>query len=241
MFLCHSSGAAARGLPVFLPVTEDKATPETFVLNVKGVAGANEIGAGGGVPGADQVLTQFGGLAGVVDGFRQVAAGRGLACTAALLAALLNGEEWTMMFYLRGLAFGANINRLNYLQGTAILDFDMEGTGHWCPQIAGYTNAFISNMTTLPIATPSSNLWAALWRKAGNTHFGFTTAGSAIVPPTGWDSIPELQRSVAVNCGNYSGETWGTLRDLIGYSTTNTTYGIGSIVISKIGLQAAPV
>ncbi|MBU1041584.1 MAG: hypothetical protein KKF77_10850 [Proteobacteria bacterium] len=241
MFMCDGSGAAARGLPVYLPVVEAAADANTFVCEMTGGASANETGAGGGVTGVDQVLTQFGGLAGVSAGFRQVNAGQGLSCTAALLAALMNGIEWTMMFYLSGLAFGASVNHINYILGTAVLNFDLEGTGRWCPQIAGYTNAFGSNMTTLPTATPSSNLWAALWRKGGNTHFGFTTAGSVTVPPTGWDSIPALQRSVAINCGNYSGEAWATLRDLIGYSTTNTTFKISTIVISKIGLQAAPV
>jgi hypothetical protein len=65
-----------------LPITEALADSNNFVCEFVGGSSANETGVGGGISGADLVLTQMGGIAAAVNGARTVAAAAGKGFTA---------------------------------------------------------------------------------------------------------------------------------------------------------------
>jgi hypothetical protein len=241
--IAMGSGAAARGVPVILPTSQANADAYTYVVNMAGAsAGASETGAGGGLTGADLVLPAFGGPAAVSSSYRQINGGQGFSCTAALLAALLAGKEWTVSMLLKDITYsGSGGNYLNFLYGASILDFFIDSSGHFAPQTGGYLAGGTVNLAALATVTPAATmLWASLWRKGNNVHFGFSANGSTTESPTGWDDFPTLQRTIAINAGNYATEAWATTRNIIGNNTSNATFKVATLIVSKKGLQAPP-
>jgi hypothetical protein len=66
------SGIESKYTFVPLPITEAEADGATYVCEFTGAAGANEVGVGGGLTGADLVLTQHGSVGASVGGYRRI-------------------------------------------------------------------------------------------------------------------------------------------------------------------------
>ena len=239
------SGAAARGLPVFLPTTEALADANTAVWEMTGGASANETGVGGGLAGADLVLAQAGGIGAASSGYRAISsASMGFQPTAAAVAAMLGGAEWSIMLLLNTWTIEGSDNRyIMYLSATSVVNGEIylsrrtpntSGT-----MVSGISNGIFTGLvphTTVPNAT--GDIWVAMWRKGGSCHTGWV-AGS--VAPTGWDSIPTTQRQLLIGAGNMAANDCGTYRYIVGLAGNSGITKVGRVVMSKLGLQAAPL
>jgi len=241
MFMCDGSGAAARGLPVFLPNTEAAADANTFVCEMTGGAAANETGVGGGLTGADLVLSQNGGIPAAASGFRVLDGGsQFFTWTAAALLAMLGGSEWTMMWRLKnwGLTASTYLCRLLATDTTVgnCQIFRTNTSGN-CTATGVLAGASAGSIILPGQLNGTFDGWFTIWRKDACLHAGFL-AGSA--PPTGWDSILPDNRQVLRGFGSMPGVTWTTLH-IIGSSNGYPAMSVGTFVASKIGLQAAPL
>jgi hypothetical protein len=238
--IAMGSGAAARGLPVFLPYTEATADANTAVWEFTGGAGANETGAGGGLTGADQVLTQVNGIPAAIGGFRSLAANQKFTCSPAMLAAMVNGPTWAMMWRVKEWSNAAS----SYLSRMIPSDttkgrvefYKADSTGALLGGGALNGVSFSSVYIPTPMGAGFDG-WAASWVINNNWHIGYLSGDA---PPTGWDSIPAGQRQVLYGHGQNTGAVWSTL-DIIGAAAGYPTLRIGRLVISKLGLQGAPV
>jgi hypothetical protein len=230
MFMCDGSGAAARGLPVYLPVTEAAADANTFVCEMQG--SGSETGVGGGLSGVDLVLTPSG-VGAAAGGYRALNGSAYFNATQAALAALLNGDEWTIMWAMRNMAATAQI-WMAMLSNGATAHIALASGVPYSPVPQVTTN---QNLPTCVDAMGTAEFRMALWRKKGNVHYGIKLG---TVWPTGWDSFPVTGRQVGLGGGLNVG-AWSTHQKIAGYSSGGLAYDVGTIVISKIGLQAAPV
>jgi hypothetical protein len=218
---------------VYLPILQAKADGNSFVLNVAGAANANESGAGGGLSGANLVFTQNGGIPGVSSGHRALGSGKYFTCTAAFAANFFNLAEFSYFVEFQGHTPALNNMLWNLMAGT---------TGALWPQAASLAGAYDLYTPFGAISTPSvipntaDSIWAGAWLKGGVLHFGWKQSDSI---PWGWDDIPIGQKVCVGGVTTMSG-TWSTLR-AVGDATYSPTLNIGTIVASKLGLQAAPL
>jgi hypothetical protein len=227
---------------VILPVTEALADAKTAVWEMTGGTSANEVGAGGGLTGDDQVLTQVGGAPAAANGGRAVSSAIGFTATAAALTVLLGGPEWTLMLLLNTWQVEASDNRyISYLSASAAVNGEIY-TSRRTPNtagtmVAGISNGIFTGITPHRSVPPTTgDVWAAMWRKAGICHSGWL-AGS--LPPTSWDSFPANQRQLLIGGGDLSGCNWGTYRYVVGLPGYSGSFIIKRVVLSKIGLAAA--
>lgn len=233
--IAHSSGAAARGLPVFLPYTEATADADTFVCAFDGGSSANETGAGLGLAGADLVFPQGGGVAGASGGYRALTGAQSFTCTAAFLAAFLNQPEWTLVRKIKAPSSG--VGYLEYISGTVTPVF----YGMYCNTEARFVGQTGGMAPDLGLAyTPGAEYYLANWYKGGALHSGYKLVSEGF--PTMWDSFAVGRRSVITGFPLYSSEAWASLRYIVGYPASSQTaaHSIGLIVASKIGLTMAP-
>lgn len=231
-----------RTASLSLPVTEATADANTFVCEFTGGAGANETGVGGGLTGVDLVLTQVGSIPAASGGFRTLnGTTQYFTCTANALVTMLNGTEWTIMWRVKN---WSNVD-MRYLcdlrDGTLNNGFIAINKA----TTTSYLDATVSNKRELytavgggPTVSAALDGWFAMWRKNSNVHYGFL---SGSVAPTGWESLPQSQRFVVVNHGDFSADTWATRQHIVGSSTGYPALDIGGLVISKYGLPGAPV
>jgi len=87
---------------VILPVHEANADEDTFVVEMTGGSNANETGAGGGLTGADLVLTRAVNTVNASTGptgdrYRRVITSGGFQSTNGMFNAIFSGDEWTWM------------------------------------------------------------------------------------------------------------------------------------------------
>lgn len=239
-------GAAARGVPVFLPFTEGTADASTFVCEFTGGAGASETGAGGGLTGADLVLTASGSPVAASGGWRPIdAVDDGFSVTQALTDALLNGPEYTIAVKVRNwgnsektlAVFQSGTGPFKRISITQCLNAvtpnrTLHGTSFGLPHDYNYGGR--DGLVCADTLPASSAYWVALWRKSGALHLGFTTNDAM---PTGWDSFLPAQRRVGYGFGDTSGLAIDTTRALFSACGLEAN----RIVISKVGLQAAPL
>lgn len=223
----------ARG-GVILPTTEAAAAAaldptKTFVCEMTASSGS-ETGVGA-LAGADLVLTPFGSPGPASGGFHSLNGSSGYNMTQAALAALLNGDEWTIMLALRNMGTTAQVGLMMMSGATSIIDL-FSGIAY-CP-VPQFSLS--QNMPTC-VDTLTGEGRLAMWRKGGNVHYGYK---SGTTWPTGWDSLPTTARQVGLGGGKNAG-AWSTNQKIAGFSSGGLAFDIGTIVISKIGLQAAPV
>lgn len=236
-----SSGAAARGLPVFLPSTEAAADATTFVCEFTGGAGANETGAGLGLTGADLVLPAFGAppaASGSPSG-RALTGPQGFNCTSAMLAAWATGSEWTLAIKARSLTPAASRQ----------LFWILSNAGSYSKQFNLQINTvlrFLANLNTQTVmpatgmTTTASPGWIVCWWKANVLHVGWVIRDDI---PTHWDDFPANQRA-AVRGADFSNAAPFTVLEIIGGAGANGFQSVDmtvcTLVCSKLGIGAMP-
>lgn len=234
-----SAGAAARGLPVYLPYLEADADADTLVCEMTGGASTNETAVGGGLSGSDLVFTQSGGIAAASGGYRALSAGQYFTCAQAVLD-LLSGDEWSLLWHIDNLPVATSSRYLAYCSGDTLIDLyhsnDSGLSNRVIPQTGG-SGVYASNWPTIIADPPTGPGWMSMWRKAGINHFAYGD-GDPDDPPTGWDWFPENSRQVNIGNGDFSSVPNWTQRHIIGHSGA---FSIGRLIVSKIGLQACPL
>ncbi|MBU1040039.1 MAG: hypothetical protein KKF77_02935 [Proteobacteria bacterium] len=240
-FISLGSGAAARGLPVFIPYTEAAAAAapdptKTFVCEMTGGDSANETGVGGGLTGADLVLYAVGGPPGASGGFRALnGSTQAFNCTPDFAAAFLNNPEWTLALQFKSLTVGALKGLWYYLSGSQwCIPASMDAAGHAALLLLSSGNYGPAMSSALPVtASPS---WICGWRKSGNVHVGWVTQAEL---PTGWGDFPAAQRACIGAFPAFTG-TWTKL-GAVSSTDYPAAFSAGTLVASKLGLTSAPI
>lgn len=230
----------ARG-GVYIPVTEDAANDDTYVCAFTG--GANETGVGGGLTGADLVLTPFGTVPAAVDGYRAVTHPNGFAATAALWGVLGGQPTGTLMMLLKEWA-----PRVDGAGGIAELSYTPDGvTAGQIFQIrtnanaAGFsdgghnvywhkTSSSVSQpQLALGIPYESYSGWLCWTTDGTYTALGFKRS---LQPPTRWeefDSIIAIKHAVT-----YGGLSAG---QILGSQYYGASFKVGRLVVSKLAMD----
>lgn len=100
-----------------LPIVEADADDQTYVCEFHGSSGQNEVGVGGGLTGADLVLTQYGDIPGAVDGGRSLThKSQRFTSTVGLLNRFNLGQNLTMIYQASHLTAGGQMG-YPYLSG----------------------------------------------------------------------------------------------------------------------------
>lgn len=236
-----SCGAGLRkNPPVFIPITEATADANTFVCEFTGGVGASETGAGGGLTGADLVLTANGSPAGVSGGFRALdGTDDFFISTAAMLAAMLSGDQWTIMWRVKNWAHNATAKYLARIAATnpylgylemgkvaAVGNFNFESFN---------ANGGQNRSSAGNVLSDTFDGWLAIWRINNIIHGGFKAGDTA---PTGWDFFASPQRMIAPGAGSWSGSAWTTQRHIVGSPDAGgcPVLAISKLVVSKVGL-----
>lgn len=225
---------------VYIPVTEAAADANTYVCEFTGGSGANETGVGGGLTGADLVLTQFGSVPEAVDGYRAITHPKGFAATAALWNLLAGQPTGTLMMLMKDWT-----PRVSGAGGTAEISYAFDGTnsfiirtdvsaigfsdgGHnvrWHP--TSYTTA--NPQAALGIPYESFSGWLCWTTDGTYTALGFKRG---LQPPTRWedfDSITAIKHAVT-----YGGLSAG---QILGSQYYGATFKIGRLVVSKLAMD----
>lgn len=219
---------------VLLPITEATADDNTFVCEMTGGSSSNETGVGGGLSGADLVLTQVGSVPAASGGWRTISStAQGFTCAAAL-AALLTLPEWTLLIRYRNRTLAAAMRSLfSFTFASGFVD-----AGDYGSLADPFSYVYPRQYAYTPIVgrmPDSSDGCIACWRKSGVLHFGVkTTAGI----PTGWGSFEAANR-VAIYTAQCSGAA--SSARIVGYAGSSMLMDVGTVVVSKIGLAAAPM
>lgn len=225
------------GLPEILPSTEATADASTFVCEFLGGSSANETGVGGGLTGADLVLTQSGSIAASSSGYRALDGSNDyFSATATFAAAFFNASEWTYALKVKSLTAATVKYFWNYGTSSYSNMAYMHNVTPYAPR-AQFTNDVAITICVLSaIPSTTSATWICEWKKNGVLHLGWVTQEAL---PTGWDSFPQNQRVAFYGLADFSG-TWTTMH-AVGSSSGYPAMSIGVLVASKIGLSAAPV
>ncbi len=233
MFISCGSGAAPRGLPVFLPTTEAAAAgdPDTCVWEFTGGAGAGETGVGGPLTGADLVLTPFGAPPAAVGGYRALTGhNMGFQATAVALAALLGGTEGTIAWLIKNLArdVGYNFTQAQYIAGHVWTGgyVDM----YAIPEGSAGLSYGMAPKTVVSLTNPT---WLTYSFKNGTAAWMISEVGL----PTMYSDVPVNNRVIVTSVKQIP--TFASI-DIIGRSTASAgaNFDIGCLVISRkaIGL-----
>lgn len=239
------SNYRASGPPVYIPTTEAAADADTLVCELLGGAGANETAVGGGLTGADLVLTQVGAVPASSGGYRQftAASSQYMTVTAAFQANFFNSAEWS--YILDGK------DCVKQAQWLCAMRSSVLGAGQILLIESVTTGALRMNSgdgaggTAVPVhqITPSESaaFKFAAWRKNGLVHFGYVESANF---PTGWDSFPSAQRvcyPASQFSGNWADAGYSSIIGSAGGAGYSPTVKIKTVICSKIGLAAAPV
>lgn len=227
---------------IILPTTEAAADSNTFVCEFTGGASANEAGAGGGLSGVDLVLTQNGSIGAAAGGGRSITGAQYFTCTAALLAALLNGGEWAIMRRIIGMYTSSgsmwNFELDEESAKQSLVGYQCGPTGYVLGQLTRNTPArYNAQLGGTPVMTAAFDGWDAFWLKDGIFHFGVKRDPA---PPTGWESFATGDRAAQKTDISFAGYAWSGLRQIIG-TTGSPAMKIGTLVVSKLGLSSAPI
>ena len=111
------------------PPTEAGADENTFVCEFNGGLWANEVGVGGGLSAADRTLTQVGGVAAAVNGWRTMTAAnqRFTATTGLLNWAFQSSAGWSLLLKCRNADYTAGMDNLFYVGGANAGDYMFAG------------------------------------------------------------------------------------------------------------------
>lgn len=229
------SPALPRTRGVQLPSTEATADASTFVCEFLGGSSANETGVGGGLTGADLVLTQSGSIAASSSGYRAMDGSDDyFSATATFAANFFNASEWT--YALKFKSFTSAGNKYFFwftASGVSLICYCINATPY--PTRLGI-NSIWNPGVMLEIPSTTSASWLCAWKKSGIIHLGWVTQEGM---PTGWDSFPRNQRTTFYGIADFS-PTWTTMH-AVGSTSGYPAMSIGVLVASKIGLAAAPV
>jgi len=222
------------GLPVVLPVTEATADADTFVCEFTAASG-NETGVGGGLTGADLVLTAFGTPGSASGGYRTLDGHvDGFIATATAFATLCQGTEGTVALLAKNLAQDNSYNIIAAPHFECIMWTGGKISFYSNPE-AGEVSA---NYRVIPKTAASATVatWLVWTWKNGLGCFMLTESATL---PTSYADVPVDNRilvtSVKVN------SSWGN-REIVGRSTSSASanFDIGRVILSKKAL-ALPV
>ncbi|HDZ26267.1 hypothetical protein LCGC14_1594280 [marine sediment metagenome] len=190
------------------------ASDDTFVCLMENLsAGGNEVGQGGGLTGADLVLTQSGNIAGLSGGRRQMdGADDFFAMTTAALDTLISNpsERWTIV--VKGTDIQTDAVNNNFLasfrnagntENIALRVDSANKLGHLYDQ-DGAGQDFL--LTTDAMGT-TTEYYTMIW--ADGTEK--VRLGYATLKPTKWSDFAANDRKEVANAaftGDFSGETW---------------------------------
>lgn len=234
MFISCGSGAATRGLPVFLPTTEAAAAgdPDTCVWEIDGAANAPLTGVGGPNTGANLVLTPFGNTPAAAGGYVALSGHvMGYSLPTAALNALLGGVEGTVAWLVRNLARDNSYNisvagqiAAHVWTGGLVDVFANPSAG-----LVTGGQGIVYPKTPVSLTVPTWLVWTF---KQGVGCVMVSEAGL----PTSYADVAADNRVVVSSVAPFT--TFGT--DIIGRSTASAAanFDIGRLVISRkaIGL-----
>lgn len=191
------------------------ASDDIFVCMMENInAGGDETGQGGGLAGANLVLTEAGGLAGatgtpptrVADGIDDSLA----FTTVALDALMMQNSAFTVIIKVTDLAIVSN-DRFLYFRsagGTEQISIHQSSTKLAVQVKEAGTDE--SEITTDAFLV-STEYWIALWSDGTVLRAGFATS-----KPTKWSDFAANKRvQWTNNPGTFTGDTWSTRRSLL--------------------------
>lgn len=216
-----------------LPTVESEADADSFVCEFSGGAAANEVGVGGGLTGADLVLTQNGGIPAVSNGGRKLTSpSMYFQCTAACLnsfniadniSVILQGSELTA---LGALCYVRLANGF-FVSGDALVNMDL-----FSPGASSDTRCGVG--ASSPSLPQNSKFWHIL---SINYSSGVGMAGIAIM-----DELPSRASDfVALSCFKNAQHTYtsstswnASHRAIVGNSVGSSgLFKIHSLTLSK--------
>lgn len=216
-----------------IPIREADANTDSYVCEFTGGASANEVGVGGGLTGADLVLTQYGGISAASGGGRTLTSpSMYFQCTAACFNSFNLATNLTVIYQCSALtALGAlcyaRLANGFYLSGDAMVNMSL-----YSPGAGGDTRCSVG--ASAPGLPHNGKFWHIL---SFNYNSGVGMAGIAIK-----DELPNRASDfVALSCfknasHNFtSSTTWNAShRAIVGNSVGSSgLFKIHSLTMSK--------
>lgn len=167
-------------------------------------AGGNETGQGGGLSGADLVLTQTGSVAGATgsppkrqfDGANDV-----LDATSSFVNGLFLGSTWTFIQKWNALVVSGLSLNFFWNSATDYLNLERDAGGHLRLYVADSGGNKATAYTTAAIPS-SGDVWVMGWYDGGS---GLIRCGWATSKPTKWSDFAANNRASVSNSISYGG------------------------------------
>ena len=211
-------------------------TADTYVCDMTNAStGGNETGAGGGLSGADLVLTASAGLAGVSSGFRVKASGQYLSCPPALLNLMTANTTFTCLFHVKDMTVSNVFNCFGPGPTEAIYLINNSGK---LRSIMYDDNVVRLDATTADNYSTSAEMWLGMWSDGSLIRAGFVEQST---PPQNYSDFASGKRVSVSYSGGLEGETFINFYSPpkeIGSNNgvADGVFSIATVVISKICL-----
>lgn len=228
-----SAGGAVTGADVAYVINPDA---DTYVCDMTNAStGGNETGAGGGLSGANLVLTASAGLAGVSGGFRVKANGEYLSCPPALLNLMTANTTFTCLFHVKDMTVS---NVFNCFSSGPFESIYLQNSSGKLRSIMYDDNVVRLDATTADNYSTSAEIWLGMWSDGSLIRAGFVEQST---PPQNWSDFASGKRVSASYSGGFSGATfinfYSPPKEIGSVNNAATgVFSIATVVISKICL-----